>query len=101
MIDKDLVVHYKDSDNHMFPARYNITSDDEISNVDMAHLIAEIIGKPLDYEFTDYHADRPGHDRRYALDGTKIKETGWELEFPLRPSLDEYVTWTLQNRHWL
>lgn len=103
IIDKNLVVHYKDTNEKSYPARYNVTSDDELDNLTMAKLVAEIMGKELKYEITDYHKTRNGHDRRYALDSTKIKETGWELEFPLRPALDNYIKWTLQpeNRHWL
>jgi len=100
IIDNKLAVSYEDGVNKR-PTRFNVTSDDEISNIDMAHLIAEIMGKELKYEYTDYHATRNGHDRRYGLDGSKLKETGWELEFPLRPSLDEYISWTLAHQHWL
>jgi dTDP-glucose 4,6-dehydratase len=100
MIDTNQVKLYEDGKVKQ-PQRFNITSDDEISNIDMAKLVAEIMDKPLDYEFTDYHASRPGHDRRYGLDGSKLKETGWELEFPLKTSLSDYISWTLQNKHWL
>lgn len=99
IIENNLVEQY-DGD-RAFPARFNVTSDDEIDNVTMAKLVAEIMGKELKYELTDYHETRPGHDRRYGLDSSKIKETGWELEYPLRPALDNYVKWTIQNPHWL
>lgn len=100
IIDKKLAVSYADGVNKL-PSRFNITSDDEISNIDMAKLVAEIMGKELVWEWSDYHKTRSGHDRRYGLDGTKLKESGWELEFPLRPSLDEYVLWTLNHPHWM
>lgn len=101
IIDNNLVVKYEDSNDKTYPARYNVTSTDEVDNLTMAKLVAEIMGKELNYELTDYHASRPGHDRRYALDGSKLNATGWTLEFPLRPALDNYIKWTLQNRHWL
>jgi dTDP-glucose 4,6-dehydratase len=101
IIEKNLVEHYEDKNDRQFPARYNITSDDEIDNLSMAQMIADIMKKPLHYELTDYHKNRPGHDRRYGLDSTKLKQTGWELEYPLRPSLDAYVNWTLEHPEWM
>lgn len=101
IIENNLVTKYEDSLDKVYPARYNVTSDDEVDNLTMAKLVAEIMGKELKYELTDFHATRNGHDRRYALDGTKLKETGWELEFPLRPALDNYIKWTLENKHWI
>lgn len=101
IIDKNLVVHYEDTTEQLFPARYNITSDDELDNLEMAKMVAHFMGKDLKYELTDYHKSRPGHDRRYALDSKKIQDTGWELEFPLVSSLKNYIQWTLQNQHWL
>jgi dTDP-glucose 4,6-dehydratase len=101
IIKNKLVVKYEDSNDKVYPARYNVTSFDEVDNLTMAKMVADIMGKELNYELTDYHASRPGHDRRYALDGSKLKATGWELEYPLRPALDNYIQWTLKNRHWL
>ena len=43
----------------------------------MAQLIAETIGKPLNYKMVDFHSDRPGHDLRYGLDGGKMRKMGW------------------------
>jgi dTDP-glucose 4,6-dehydratase len=100
IIDKNLVVHYKDGEDRMFPARYNVTSDDEIDNLTLAKMVAKVMGKKLNYVLEDYHATRPGHDRRYALDVSKLKETGWELEYPLEDSLKKYVEWTLDHKHW-
>jgi dTDP-glucose 4,6-dehydratase len=100
IIENKLVVTYQDSNEKTYPARYNVTSDDEVDNLAMAHMVAEIMGKELKYELVDAHSNRPGHDRRYALDGTKLQDTGWNLEFPLQESLKNYISWTLQNKHW-
>lgn len=89
IIDNDLYHPYKEERD--FPAKYNITSDDEVDNLTMAQMIADILGKELKYELTDFHQTRPGHDRRYALDGAKLQETGWQLEYPLKESLEKYV----------
>jgi dTDP-glucose 4,6-dehydratase len=91
IIDNKLVVEYKDSNEKVYPARYNVTSDDEVDNLSMAKLVAELMGKELKYELVEAHSNRPGHDRRYALDGTKLANTGWKLEFPFRESLEDYI----------
>lgn len=83
------------------PNRYNVTSDDELDNREIAIMVAELMGKELKYKLVDFHTDRPGHDRRYALDGTKLKEAGWEMPFLLEPSLQKYIKWSLQNKQWL
>ena len=48
----------------------------------------------------DFHTSRPGHDLRYALDGTKMKEMGWEPQ-PVFDRLESTVKWTLKNNRWL
>ena len=52
--------------------QYNIVGEREISNLELATLIAGVIGKPLKYEMVDFHSSRPGHDLRYALSGVKM-----------------------------
>lgn len=83
------------------PNRFNVTSDDEFDNLSIAKTVSEIMGKDLNYELIDVHAVRKGHDRRYALDGTKLKESGWEMPFKFRESLENYIKWTLENNRWL
>ena len=82
---------------------YNIIGFDEFTNLEIAEKIAKIIGKPLIPDFVDFHAVRPGHDRRYALSGAKLKKMGWKPEMPFDKSLKETVTWYLEkkNRKWL
>lgn len=60
------------------PDRYNIVGDREIDNLSLALLIGEILGKEVKYQLTDFHSSRPGHDARYALDGTKLAGEGWQ-----------------------
>lgn len=88
-------------DEQDLPNRFNVTSDDELDNLSMAKLVAEIMGKELKYRLEDFHIERKGHDRRYALDGTKLKETGWVMPFLLKESLEEYINWTLENPRWI
>jgi dTDP-glucose 4,6-dehydratase len=83
------------------PDRYNVVGDVELDNLSLAQTVAEIIGKPLRYELVDFHAARPGHDRRYALNGSKLRESGWEAPVPFRESLERTVRWTLEHPEWL
>lgn len=90
-------------DEQDLPLRFNVTSDDELDNREVAILVAELMGKELKYKLVDMHSVRKGHDRRYALDGTKLKETGWVMPFPFKESLKKYIDWTLsdKNKSWL
>lgn len=93
---------YNEGEN-MLPDRYNIVGDIEMDNLELAKLIANILGKELKYELVDFHAGRPGHDRRYALDGTKLKELGWTAPAGFEDSLRKSIEWTLkpENKLWL
>lgn len=81
--------------------RFNIVGEREMDNLEMAQLIAKYIGKPLKYELVDFHSSRPGHDLRYALDGTKMAELGWVAPLSLEDSLKNTVEWTLTHQEWL
>lgn len=83
------------------PDRYNIVGDIEMDNLELAKLVAEILGKELKYELEDFHASRPGHDRRYALDGSKLKDLGWKAPMDFKESLTNTINWTLKNPNWL
>jgi dTDP-glucose 4,6-dehydratase len=64
-------------------------------------LIAKFVGKPLFHEMVDFHSSRPGHDLRYALDGTKLAELGWTPKVNFEDSLERVVNWSLSNPSWL
>ena len=81
--------------------KYNISGEKEVSNLDLAKLIAKFIGKELNYELIDFHSSRPGHDLRYGLDGSKIYDLGWNPKFNFENSLEKTVKWTLNNLEWL
>ena len=72
-----------------------------MSNLELAQLIAKIMGKELKYEMIDFHFSRPGHDLRYGLDGSKLFELGWKPKFNFEESLKKCVDWTLNNLEWL
>ena len=83
--------------------KYNIVGEREIDNLSLAQFIASVIGKPLNYEMVDFHSSRPGHDMRYALDGTKMGEMGWDLPKNFEESLTKTILWYMipENRKWL
>ena len=81
--------------------KYNISGEREVSNLEMAKMIAKFMGKTLDYEMVDFHSDRPGHDLRYGLDGSKLFKMGFQLPLNFEDSLQKTVEWTLENRKWL
>ncbi len=83
------------------PDRYNLVGEQEIDNRKLAEMIAEYVGRPLRYRFEDFHSTRPGHDRRYALDGAKLAATGWRAPVSLEDSLQRTVKWTLDHPEWL
>ena len=80
--------------------KFNIVGKDEIDNLSLAKFIAEVQNKELNYEMVDFHSQRPGHDLRYALDGTKMKKMGWEPDSAY-DRLEAVVNWSLENDRWL
>jgi len=81
--------------------KYNIVGEKEIDNLSLAQMIANLMNKPLNYELVDFHSSRPGHDLRYALDGTKMKDMGWVLPTNLEQSMKTVIDWSLQNPEWI
>ena len=88
-------------DNGTVGEEYNIIGFDELSNLDIATKASEIIGKELKPKFVDFHKTRPGHDRRYALDGTKMAQMGWKPEVGFQEGLERTVKFSLANDQWL
>lgn len=97
----NLKPHLYNEGENMLPDRYNIVGDIEMNNLDLAKLVAKMLNKELKYVLMDFHAGRPGHDRRYALDGTKLKEAGWMAPMEFEVSLKNSIDWTLKNPKWL
>jgi dTDP-glucose 4,6-dehydratase len=78
---------------------YNVGSGVERSIEEIADGVLESLGKPGDLK--TIVADRPGHDRRYLLDSSKIRdELGWEPKVPFEVGLAETVAWYADNREW-
>ena len=70
-----------------------------MANIDMAGMILDLLGKPRD--LIKHVADRPGHDRRYALDSNRIEtELGFERDHDFASGLKKTVQWYRKNRAW-
>ena len=81
---------------------YNIGSDNERNNMELTKMILKVLGK--DEEMIEYVTDRPGHDRKYAIDATKIKTLGWVPDYPrekFEEGLRETVEWYKNNTEWV
>lgn len=98
---KNLPPKFYNEGENLLPDRYNIVGDIELDNLQLARMVAKILGKELKYELVDFHKGRPGHDRRYALDGGKLKSLGWNAPMEFEPSLKKSIEWTLNHPQWL
>ncbi len=78
---------------------YNVGASAEMQNIQVVELILEALGKPRD--LITYVADRLGHDRRYAIDSSKIQtQLGWKPIHAPETGLRETIQWYLDNRPW-
>lgn len=79
---------------------YNIGGNNEKANIEIVRLILEALGKPE--SLITYVRDRPGHDRRYAIDNTKItKELGWAPAYTFEEGIKETIRWYLDHPGWV
>ncbi len=99
----DLVYHH--GKNH---ETYNIGGFNEWKNIDLVRLLCKLMDKKLgrpegtSENLITFVKDRPGHDRRYAIDASKIKrELGWEPSVTFEQGLSETIDWYLNNTEWL
>ncbi|NOZ04886.1 MAG: dTDP-glucose 4,6-dehydratase [Chloroflexi bacterium] len=77
---------------------YNLGTGTETRNIDMAHLILKLLDKPQ--SLLQPITDRPGHDRRYALDCRKIQSIGWQSRHTFEEALEKTVRWYVDNQWW-
>lgn len=79
---------------------YNIGGNNEKANIEIVKLIIGTLGKSEG--LIKYVKDRPGHDRRYAIDNTKItSELGWEPAYTFEQGMKETIQWYLENTNWI
>jgi dTDP-glucose 4,6-dehydratase len=87
---------------------YNIGGFNEWTNLDLIHTLCDLMDEKLgrekgeSRELITYVKDRPGHDRRYAIDASKInKELGWKPSLQFEEGLSNTIDWYLENEKWL
>jgi dTDP-glucose 4,6-dehydratase len=91
----------KDGEGVPLPIKLHVAGEREISNLDLAQMIAGFVGKPLHYVMTDFHSSRPGHDLRYALSDVNIRAMGWKQPLSTEASFKKTIEWYLANPKWL
>ena len=78
---------------------YNVGAENERTNIEIVRLILDIVGKPA--SLIKYVKDRPGHDRRYAIDNTKIaRDLGFKPSVDFAAGMEETVKWYMEMRPW-
>jgi dTDP-glucose 4,6-dehydratase len=79
---------------------YNIGGNNEKANIEIVKLIIKTLGKSED--LIKYVKDRPGHDRRYAIDNRKITtQLGWKPAYTFEQGMKESIAWYLENTEWI
>ena len=87
--------------------KFNIGGNQELTNMSLVKMVCEILDQSTSTKFAHdtlitFVTDRPGHDRRYAIDSTKIKtKLGWQPKYDIRHGLKTTVEWYLSNGDWL
>lgn len=77
---------------------YNVAGNNETANIDLTRSILKILNKSED--LIEFVTDRPGHDRRYALDSSKIARLGWKPKYNFEEALKETIDWYRNNSEW-
>jgi len=77
---------------------YNVGTGEEMTNIEMTKLVLATLGKPE--SLIKHVEDRAGHDRRYALDVSKLRALGWESRHNCAQAVEKTVRWYAENEHW-
>jgi dTDP-glucose 4,6-dehydratase len=77
---------------------YNVGGGNHVKNIDLTRQILDLLGRP--HSLISPVADRPGHDRRYSLDCSKLQGLGWQARVPFERGLAETVAWYRDNDSW-
>jgi dTDP-glucose 4,6-dehydratase len=77
---------------------YNIGGNNERNNLEITHKILQGLGKSVD--LIAHVKDRPGHDRRYSLDCSKVANLGWQPKYQFDQAMDLTIDWYKNNRRW-
>lgn len=104
LIEHFIKTPHRYTDGLVRPERFNVKGEVEISNDDMVNLIATMMPFDINFptvKYVNVEGTRPGHDLRYGLDGSKLKNLGWNPPVPFEDSLKRIVDWTVKNPIWI
>jgi dTDP-glucose 4,6-dehydratase len=78
---------------------YNIGADNELPNIEIVKIILKRLNRPE--SLIKFVKDRPGHDRRYAIDSTKLRnDLGWDVVYSFEDGINRTIRWYVENRQW-
>lgn len=83
------------------PLRFNIVGDKQLDNLDLARVIAKLMGKKLKFTLVNFHDTNPGHDLHYGLDGGLLEQLGWHPPLSFEESLNNTIKWQQEHPEWL
>lgn len=83
-----------------FPPRFNVAGT-QVGNIALAQMVADAAGVPLRWEPVEANHSRPGHERVFALDDSKLRNLGWVPPTSLGDDVRDTVAWYLEHAEWL
>lgn len=83
------------------PHRYHIVGEKALTNLELAQMIAGLMGKELKFEYLDFHSANPAHDIHYGLEDNKLRAAGWRQPVLLEDSLKAVIDWQTENKEWI
>ena len=83
------------------PDIYHIVGEELVSNLELAQMIARLMGKELNYETVDFHRDNAGHDIHYGLKDNKLRPSGWKMPVSFEDSMLDTIKWQTEHDEWI
>jgi dTDP-glucose 4,6-dehydratase len=87
---------------------YNIGGNNEWKNIDIVNLVCDLLDSRIgrkpgeNRQLITFVKDRPGHDRRYAIDASRLKnDLGWEPDYTFENGIAETIDWYLEHQEWV
>jgi len=95
------VMYQSGHSGHDRPDRYNVCGNVELNNFEFAQMVSRVMGKTLECEMIQSESLRPGYDKRYLLDGSKLAKLGWKPKIPFDETLGRIVSHAINNPWWI
>lgn len=78
---------------------YNVAANQEYSNIEVFQAVCNTLGKG--HELIEFVPDRPGHDFRYSIDASKLKDLGWKPQYKFKDGIQQCISWYVNNQWFL